>query len=162
MLRYTDSRIYVKEIPDEISLGISISGCPIHCPECHSKHIWDETKGNILTPQELYKLYYPNHRLISCVFFFGGEWDSDSLVKLINSLLVLKVSKKIGLYSGRELSWLTDNCSLLLTKLDYLKVGPYIPKYGPLNNPNTNQRMYKLIDGKPVKDITKEFQRSYL
>ena len=27
---------------------------------------------------------------------------------------------------------------------DYIKIGPYIPNRGPLNNPNTNQRMYKI------------------
>jgi hypothetical protein len=27
---------------------------------------------------------------------------------------------------------------------DYIKIGPYIKDRGPLNNPNTNQRMYKI------------------
>ena len=31
--------------------------------------------------------------------------------------------------------------------LDYYKIGPFIPKYGPLNEKTTNQRMYKKVDG---------------
>ena len=104
MLRYLDSQIYVKEIPDEISLGISISGCPIHCPECHSKHTWDGNKGAILDIPEFNRIFYPNQRLISCIFFYGGEWDSAWLIPIIQELKLRGFSQKMGLYTGRELS----------------------------------------------------------
>ena len=30
--------------------------------------------------------------------------------------------------------------------MDYLKVGPYIPERGGLNNKHTNQKMYKITE----------------
>ena len=32
----------------------------------------------------------------------------------------------------------------LISYLDYLKVGPFKKEFGPLDNPNTNQRFYKI------------------
>ena len=45
----------------------------------------------------------------------------------------------------------------VLVHLDYLKLGPYIEERGPLNNPNTNQHLYKICKGKIVDDITYKF-----
>ena len=33
--------ITFSEVPDEISLCINISNCPIKCPDCHSKFLWE-------------------------------------------------------------------------------------------------------------------------
>ena len=45
--------------------------------------------------------------------------------------------------------------------LDYIKMGPFIKERGPLNDRNTNQRLYKvhhLDEGKiRIEDITSKF-----
>ena len=46
---------------------------------------------------------------------------------------------------------------------DYVKVGPYIEHFGPLNSPTTNQRLYKVTHDTSAKpdyrltDITSRF-----
>ena len=61
-----------------------------------------------------------------------------------------------ALYSGRDAVE-----PAFWEAFDYLKLGPYIPECGPLNNPSTNQRLYKITDGKP-EDITARFWRKRL
>jgi len=39
MLKYTTAQVVFSEIPDEITLAINLSNCPIHCPNCHSKEL---------------------------------------------------------------------------------------------------------------------------
>lgn len=154
MIKYLDYSVYTKEVPDELSLGISISGCPIQCKGCHSTHTWDRNKGKELSGNNLIRLFYPYHRLVSCLLFFGGEWD-NSLIQIINTFKS-RFNHKIALYTGCTLEEILNRSDKLINHLDYIKVGPYISKYGPINNLSTNQRMYKLINGKR-KDITYKF-----
>ena len=61
--------MFTKEIPNELSLGFVITGCNVHCPDCHSKHIWDvnsENKGICLTEDEI-------DRLIKLIFAINLE-----------------------------------------------------------------------------------------
>ena len=53
-LKYVNTEVVFQEVPDEISLAINISGCPIHCPDCHSKFLW-ENVGTILDIKSLYQ-----------------------------------------------------------------------------------------------------------
>ena len=46
-LRYDGAAVVFSEVPDEISLAISITGCPRRCPGCHSEYLW-EYHGNLL------------------------------------------------------------------------------------------------------------------
>ena len=55
MLKYTTVQVTFREIPDEITLCINISNCPIRCPDCHSKELWNDI-GTDLTPEELQQL----------------------------------------------------------------------------------------------------------
>lgn len=148
MLKYQNHAIVFREIPDEISLAINIAGCPIHCPDCHSKELW-ENKGTDLSAYEVIRLIKDNPG-ITCVLFMGG----DSEVFSINILsFVIKQTfplLKTAWYSGKER---LEN----LEYLDYIKIGPYIKDKGPLDNPNTNQRLYKMNYGKIVEDITYKF-----
>ena len=144
MLKYLYSQVYIKEIPNELSLGISILGCPIHCPDCHSSHVWDINSkdiGTLLTIKELNKII-KSQQFISCILFFGGEWNIPYLC------ILLKECKRLGyktaLYSGHTLDWFNTNFIDYKKFLNYLKVGPYNKKYGSLINPNTNQRLYNL------------------
>jgi len=65
-----------------------------------------------------------------------------------------------AVYPNLKTAWYTGSSALPIywNNLDYIKIGRYIAEQGPLNNPNTNQRLYKivpLIGGfKGVEDIT--------
>ena len=157
MLKYLYSQVYTKEIPNELSLGISVLGCPVHCPECHSPHMWDvncEGEGTYLTVKELENII-EQQKWVSCILFFGGEWDMIQLKELLKTCKNL--GYKTALYSGHELEWFKTNYPNYHLYLDYFKVGGYDAQYGSLDYPSTNQRLYKF---NPIEDITHLFWKT--
>ena len=138
MLKYVpkDTSIVFSEIPNEISLAINISGCPHHCPGCHSPYL-QKDYGVVLDEETLDQLidYNPG---ITCVVFMGGDGDKETLKRLASHIAVK--GYKVAWYSGEkeidmfEFGWF----------FDYIKVGPYIENLGPINSPTTNQRLYKI------------------
>jgi anaerobic ribonucleoside-triphosphate reductase activating protein len=158
MLKYLNTQICLTEIPDEISLGISVLGCNVHCTDCHSKHIWDvnsENKGICLTEDEIDKLIESNP-FITCVLFFGGEWDLEYLENIIKYIRK-KHKLKVALYSGQETRFFKK--TTVTQSLNYLKTGPYIKKLGGLRSINTNQQLYSIEPPLWV-DITYKFRRN--
>lgn len=157
MLKYLNSQIYLTEIPDEISLGISVLGCNIHCPDCHSKHTWDincKNAGIPLTYEEIDRLIKTNP-FITCILFFGGEWDLEYLENIIKYIRK-NYKLKVALYSGQDARFFRKTTVSQL--LDYLKVGSFVNSLGGLRSPTTNQRLYWIISPLWV-DITKRFWR---
>lgn len=157
MLKYLYSQVYTKEVPKELSLGISVLGCPVHCPECHSPHMWDvncEGEGTNLTVEALENII-EQQKWVSCVLFFGGEWNMPYLNELLRKCKEL--GYKTALYSGHTLDWFKVKHPNYYLYLDYIKVGRYDSKYGSLDYPSTNQRLYKLDTNE---DITHLFWKT--
>lgn len=139
MLKYVDTAITFSEFPDEISLCINISNCPHKCEGCHSPYLREDI-GTPLTMEVINKLIKDNEG-ITCVGFMGGDTDINSLNKLWENIKKEYPNLKIGWYSGNK----TFNTESNLEVLNYIKIGPYIPQLGPLNNPNTNQQMFEVV-----------------
>ena len=135
---YSYPQEVLQEVPGEISLALSISGCPLRCKGCHSQETYKKDFGKELTEQELDKLL-KKHKHISCVLFYGGEWEIDTLTKYLIKIKNMKL--KTALYSGFELSFFSKE---FLTNLDYIKVGEYKEKLGGLESENTNQQFIVL------------------
>ena len=136
MLKYTEAKVTFAEIPDEITLCINLSNCPYHCPDCHSKYLWEDI-GEELTPTKLQELIHDN-RGVTCICFMGGDNDLETLKqRMFESKLQSDYPRRVAWYTGRD-SFPTDFSQYI----DYVKIGPYKAEYGPLNNPNTNQRFY--------------------
>lgn len=148
MIKYVDTLVSFQEVPDEISLCINISGCKNACLGCHSPWLAKDI-GIILNSGELFRLIH-NNKGITCVCFMGG----DSNPKQINVLAsdVKRWGFKTAWYSGKQ--YLSNE--LQIKNFDYIKIGPYIPELGGLDNANTNQIMYKIEDGRLI-DITSKF-----
>ena len=147
MLFFSDQQIVLQEVPDEISLALSISGCPLNCKNCHSKETHNIYYGKELAITRLSELI-KNNKYISCVLFYGGDWMLDDLslfLKFIN-----RHKLKTALYTGREFNYFDTD---FLKLLDYIKVGRYIEKFGDLKSENTNQKMYKLLKGSIDKQV---------
>lgn len=148
MLKYVEIAVTFSEVPDEISLCIEISNCPCHCKGCHSSYLAEDI-GIILGRTEL--MWLINNNIgITCVAFMGGDsstTDINSLAKLIREVFP---ELKVAWYSGRqELSKDID-----LKNFDFIKLGPYIEEFGPLNSKTTNQRFYKVVDnGNPTYEL---------
>lgn len=156
MLNYYDCDIYLNEIPGEISLGISFTGCPIHCRGCHWEPLWDNRLGSPLTYETLEYMITKNN-YASCILFMGGEW-SKFLINFIKYVRGGYPDKKTALYSGQELAFFEG--TEYMHYLDYLKVGPYIEELGGLQSPDTNQRLFKLENGEIEEDLTLWLQKN--
>lgn len=137
MLKYTETQVGFSEVPEEITLCINISGCPIHCKGCHSPHLW-ENIGTELNSAVLSKLI-ANNQGITCVAFMGGDADPKE-VEALARWVKRKTKLKVCWYSGREAS----NAALNYDYFDYIKVGQYKEDKGGLDKKTTNQRFYKV------------------
>ena len=146
-MKYLDTMVTFSEFPDEIALCINITNCPFHCSGCHSPELW-ENIGNILDVKTLKSLINLNNG-ISCVGFMGGNpKEVNEFAKVIKRNYNLKV----GWYWGGT----AIPHEIELELFDYIKLGPYVKELGGLDNPNTNQRFYKIENGQLV-DWTYKF-----
>lgn len=152
MLKYNNYDITTSEIPEEISLYITITNCPIRCADCNSKHLWEDN-GNPLEWSNLNTLIHINQG-ISCVCFGGG----DNSPKEINNLawhIKNSTKLKVGWYSGQD----TISKDIDIANFDFIKVGHF--NGIPINKEGTNQIFWKIQHfGKNFEliDQTKLFQ----
>ena len=157
MLKYLYTKEVFLEVPSEISLGVSITGCTIHCYGCHSRELWED-KGNPLTIEKLQELL-DEHKGITCLCLFGGEHDMDSLIELF---MFAHKRIKTAWYSGLDM--IPKNKLGIIQYLYYIKLGRFDLELGGLSSPTTNQRFYKIEhqgDGNYYEhDITFKFQKT--
>lgn len=137
MVKYTEAEVVFSEIPDEITLAINISNCTHNCVGCHSPELRKDI-GSLLDFKAVDELLAKNGG-VTCFLLLGEGNDEKSLKELISYVKEKYPELKVGLYSGRK----AIDDSFYWNKLDYLKIGPYIPEYGPLNKKTTNQRLFK-------------------
>jgi anaerobic ribonucleoside-triphosphate reductase activating protein len=149
MLKYlpelTDT--VIEEIPDRVTLAVEITNCRGNCPGCHSPFLKKDI-GEELTAKKIDKLIADNFG-INCFLFLGEGADHEALLSLARHIKEVFPAVETALYSGREK--VEDSYSKVF---DFIKVGPYVEARGPLNNPDTNQRLY--YHGE---DITSRFWR---
>jgi anaerobic ribonucleoside-triphosphate reductase activating protein len=148
MLRYKDTNIVLQEIPGEITLVFTITGCSLNCKGCHSPYLWKKGTGNELSDDFIIELINEYKGIISCVLFMGGEWESDLVnkIKLCNDY-----GLKTALYTGLNLDEVESSNKELLSVLSYIKVGRWIEELGGLSSVTTNQRLINLKTGSDIK-----------
>ena len=131
-----DTQVTFAEIPDEITLCINLSLCPHRCPGCHSPYL--QTDYGVELENDTLNEFIECNKGITCVCFMGGDGDKERLIELAKD--VVNTGLKTAWYSGEkeidlyEYGWY----------FDYIKVGPYVKELGPINNSETNQRLYKI------------------
>jgi len=149
MIKYVPSLtdIVLEEIPDRITLAVEVSNCQGNCIGCHSPFLKSDI-GEELTPEVVDKLIADNYG-VNCFLLLGEGSDPEALRSLARHLRSAHPGLMIAVYSGR-----TEVEDEMFDLFDYVKVGPYVAKFGPLNNPSTNQRLYFHRE-----DITSRFWR---
>ena len=154
MLKYVNTSVVFQEIPDEVTLAINISNCPCHCPNCHSRFLWDDV-GTPLTPAALDSFVSEYGKSITCICFMGGDAEPEYISQLAYHLHEHHPYLKVGWYSGRiRIPQIIDK-----RVFDYIKLGPYIQHLGGLKERTTNQRLYKKEKEDMFMDITSRFWR---
>ena len=136
-----------------ISLAIGNLHCQGNCVGCHSPFLRTDI-GVELTAEQVSEIIEDNYG-VNC-FLFLGEGNDRLALEKIASYIKEHYSLKLALYSGRN--HVEDE---LYDLFDYVKVGPYIAEYGPLNYETTNQHLYRVMhdaDGnRQLEDITYRF-----
>ena len=100
-MKYVDTKVVIREVPDEITLAVNISGCPVGCKGCHSKYLAGDI-GEPLDESSLNALIEANPG-ISCVSLMGGDADPSFVAVLCRSVKTLHPNLKTCWYSGRGL-----------------------------------------------------------
>ena len=155
-MKYVDTQVVFREVPDELTLAINITGCPVKCPGCHSSYLAEDI-GDILDFDSLKKLIDDNPG-ITCVSFMGGDADPVKIHEFSDWVHQNYPKLKTSWYSGRNL----ETGKVNLDTLDYIKVGPYIDECGPLDSDTTNQRFYQIehtSEGPVLNDWTHKFKK---
>ena len=86
--------------------------------------------------------------MVTCICFMGGDHNIEELNECIDA--AHNEGYNCCVYLG------CDEVPQGLRTVEYLKIGRYDKQRGGLNNPNTNQRMYKWT-GNSYVDITERF-----
>lgn len=152
MLKFVETSIVFQEIPDEVTLAITISNCPCRCPGCHSQYLWHDI-GEPLTPICLQRIMGDYGSDITCLCLMGGDADPKTVNDLARFLRREFPAIKTAWYSGRAV------LSPFIEKdhFDYIKLGPYLAHLGCLKDQTTNQRLYQRVAGNDFVDITSRF-----
>lgn len=137
MIKYLPSLtdIVLEEIPDKVSLAVEISNCQGSCIGCHSPFLKQDI-GEELSTHIIDKLIADNFG-INCFLFLGEGKDQEALLSLAQHIREHYPHIETALYSGRK-----KVEDYLFDTFDYIKIGPYLAQFGPLNSPTTNQRLY--------------------
>lgn len=125
----------MEEIPHKVTLALEISNCQGNCIGCHSPFLREDI-GEELTPEVIDRLIADNFG-VNCVLLLGEGKDPEALREMARQIRQRHPDVETALYSGRVA--VEDE---LFDLFDFVKVGPYIKEFGPLNNPGTNQRLY--------------------
>jgi len=147
MVKYLNAMVVFEEIPNEITLAINITNCPCRCPGCHSKFLWEDV-GTELTIDEIDRLLEKNDG-VTTICFMGGDAEPEVIMALAEYVHEIK-QLKVGWYSGRDDYYKGINFDWF----DFIKLGHYDDKFGPLNKETTNQKLFK-INHEKIDDVKK-------
>ena len=148
-MKYVNIGVVFQEVPDETTLSINISNCPCHCIGCHSEYLWDDvgTPLNVMSLQVMLDEYGAD---VTCIAFMGGDAEPKE-VDVLAAYVKAKMPKlKTAWYSGRR----DISDQIHLKNFDFVKIGPYVENFGGLDHKTTNQRLYRVENGKKLVDIT--------
>ena len=101
-LKFDGYDIVMQEVPGEISLALNITGCPHHCPGCHSPYMWED-RGEFVA-DKLPELLERYKGMITCVCFMGGDQDDQYLAHLCDYIKTTDPMIKLAIYSGYRYS----------------------------------------------------------
>lgn len=127
-----DFHVVMQEVPGEISLCFTISGCPLRCEGCHSPFLWKEGSGSKISNSAYKDILYRYFGFASCVVFMGGEWHKYELIKKLK--YAQEQGYKTCLYTGYD-----EVDSKIMKHLTWIKTGGWDRKLGGLNSKTTNQ-----------------------
>ncbi|QGY46294.1 anaerobic ribonucleoside-triphosphate reductase activating protein [Maribellus comscasis] len=153
MLKYYNYDIVFQEIPNEVTLAISITNCPNRCKGCHSPHLQEDI-GEELNENRIVSLMDKYVSAITCFCFMGGDRTPQKIAELANFVRLHYPAIKVAWYSG--CAKLPDGFNN--KDFQYIKLGGYIEKMGPLKSKTSNQHLFQVQQDGSMKDISYLFR----
>lgn len=141
-----DFHVVLQEVPGEISLCFSISGCPLRCEGCHSPFLWKEGSGKKLTQRIYGEILHRYYGFATCVVFMGGEWHKKELIS--NLKHAREKGYKTCLYTGEE-----QIGHKILEQLTWIKTGKWNKSLGGLGSETTNQEFIEVKTKKQLNHL---------
>lgn len=141
-----DFQVVMQEVPGEVSLCFSVSGCPLRCEGCHSPFLWKEGNGEKLTTEYFEEILNRYSSLATCVLFMGGEWHCKELIHFLK--IARQYQFNTCLYTGEDA---ID--SDLMSQLTWVKLGRWDHTRGGLDQKSTNQRFIEVKTKKVLNDL---------
>ena len=138
--------VVLQEVPGEISLCFTISGCPLRCQGCHSPFHWKKGSGTKLSNKEFRDILYRYFGFATCVVFMGGEWHEQELITKLK--YAQRQGYKTCLYTGEE-----TIDPKIKEQLTWLKTGKWDFSKGGLDSANTNQRFIQVATNKQLNHL---------
>ncbi|WP_196888859.1 anaerobic ribonucleoside-triphosphate reductase activating protein [Aureivirga sp. CE67] len=145
-MNYKDIQIVFQEVPGQISICFTITGCSLHCKGCHSKDLWKKSNGSYLSKEKYLNVLKKYQGFATCVLFMGGEWHNDELIDFLK--IAKKINYKTCLYTGEE-----EIKNSLLTELTWLKTGAWNENLGGLDSIRTNQKFIEVKTQKKLNHL---------
>lgn len=125
--------------------SLYVSGCPIHCPDCHNKNLWDIKSGIEKDVEEVFDELCKDGCNISIL---GGEpmMQYPAIVELCR-MIKSKTNKTIWIWSGYTIEYIKEMYPEILNLVDVLVDGPYKKEFANNNllwRGSSNQRVIYL------------------
>ena len=115
-----------------------------------------EPSGEPLTEEVVERLLARYGAAVTCFCLMGGDAEPHEAARLALFARRLRPALRTGWYSGRAaLPEGFDPTGVF----DYVKLGPYIAARGPLDDPATNQRLWRIRPDGRREDLTPRFWR---
>lgn len=132
---------------DGIRVVLWVSGCELHCKNCHNPETWDEESGQLFTNQTLLELEKTiNHDYISGITFSGGhpleDYNIYEITYISKYLKEKYPSKTQWLYTGYV--WDQVKNLEIMQYLDVLVDGSYMDELRDISlkwRGSSNQRV---------------------
>ena len=135
MIKFTDFDVVFEEIPDRVTLALSISNCQNNCKGCHSAYL-RKNVGTVLTRSLIKEMFDTQLKYCNCFLLLGEGDDRETLINL-SDYVKKEYGIETAIYSGRD--EVEDD---YFDHFDFVKVGSWQSEKGPLNKETTNQRLY--------------------
>ena len=138
----------MQEVPGEVAICFTITGCNLRCEGCHSPFLWKKNSGIKLTKEKYIEVLKQYQGFASCVLFMGGEWHQSELIENLKTAVLMGYST--CLYTGLE-----EVDPQISSQLTWLKTGAWIIGRGGLENQYTNQVFKEIKNNKILNHLFK-------
>ena len=130
-----------------------VSGCDIHCHNCHNQQTWDFNSGILFTEETMQEILYDLSKpYIKGLTLSGGHpldpHNAPKVLEIVKRVKMVFPNKDIWIYSGYEWENIIKDETLreILKYTDVLVDGAYIDELRDISLPFRGSSNQRIID----------------